>query len=103
MTVSVHATVSDAAHRLVTTLDADDFIVLDNNRPQPLTVFEKNVLPISVVLLLDASLSMRESTGLVRDAAKQFVAQLLPTDRVVLGSFSHEIKWVKPSPIITTR
>ncbi len=96
VTVPVYATVTDLNHRLVTTLSADDFVVLDDGRPQPLKVFEKNVQPISVVLLLDASESMRQSIGLLQAAAKQFVNNLLPSDRVLLGAFNEKIRWVPP-------
>ena len=73
--VSVQATVSDG-QRLVTGLSADDFTILDNDRPQPLTVFTREVLPISVVMLFDTSMSMENSIGLLREGARQFVNRL---------------------------
>jgi Ca-activated chloride channel family protein len=96
VTVSVHATVADASHRLVTNLDADAFTILDDDRVQPLTVFERKVLPISVLLLLDTSYSIKDSIGFVRDAAKEFVAQLRPGDRVELGAFNQRVRFVRP-------
>ena len=49
----------------------------DNGRPQPLTVFTREVLPISVVMLFDTSMSMENSIGLLREGARQFVNQPL--------------------------
>lgn len=95
-TVSVHATVADASRRLVTNLEADAFTILDNDRPQPLTVFERKVLPISVLLLIDTSESMRRDITFVRDAAKQFLKHVLPGDRVQLGVFNQDIQFLRP-------
>jgi Ca-activated chloride channel family protein len=96
VTVSIHATVSDAGGRLVPDLTAADFTVLDNGRPQPLTVFERRALPISVAVLLDSSESMRDSIDRLRSAAHHFVAQLQPGDRVQIGTFNKDIRWVRP-------
>jgi VWFA-related protein len=95
-TVSVYATVTDASHRLVPDLEACAFTIGDDHGIQPLTVFEHKVLPISVLVLLDTSESMRESITLLRDAARQFVAHLLPSDRVEFGAFNNKIRWVRP-------
>ena len=52
-TVSVFATVQDETGRLVPDLTRDDFEVLDNGKPQPLTVFANDVQPITIVIMLD--------------------------------------------------
>jgi Ca-activated chloride channel family protein len=96
VTVPVHATVTDSSHRLVTNLDVDSFIVSDDHGVRPITVFERKELPVSVVMLLDASESMRLSTEFLRDAAKQFVANLRPGDRMEIAAFHNTIRWVRP-------
>jgi Ca-activated chloride channel family protein len=96
VTVPVHATVTDSAHRLVTNLDVDAFTISDDHGVRPITVFERKLLPISVLMLLDASESMRRSTVFLRDAAKQFVASMRPGDRIELGAFNSKIRWVRP-------
>jgi VWFA-related protein len=91
-TVSVFATVQDETGRLVPDLTRDDFEVLDNGKPQPLTVFANDVQPITIVIMLDRSGSMMWNFGLVRDAAEQFVGDLLPDDRARLGNFSNRVQ-----------
>jgi Ca-activated chloride channel homolog len=94
--VPVHATVTDSSRRLVTDLDADAFTISDSHGVRPVTIFEKKVTPVSVLLLLDASESMRTSIGFLRDAAKQFVAHMRPGDRVEIGAFNNSVRWVRP-------
>jgi Ca-activated chloride channel homolog len=90
-TVSVFATVQDGTGRLVPDLTRDDFEVLDNGKPQPLTVFANDVQPITIVIMLDRSGSMAENFELVRDATAEFIGKLLPADKARIGSLSHDI------------
>src|SRR5215475_14677409 len=60
-TVAVYATVTDSGGRLVPDLQRDAFQVDDNNKPQPLTVFANEEQPITVVMMLDRSVSMRRN------------------------------------------
>lgn len=91
-TVAVYATVTDASGRLVPDLTRDDFEIYDNGRRQPLTLFEREVQPISVVMLLDRSGSMRTNFRLVEVAAGEFVKALLPDDKARIGSFATRIQ-----------
>jgi len=91
-TVAVYATVTDAGGRLVPDLQRDDFQVDDNSKPQPLTVFANEVQPITVVMMLDRSVSMRRNFELVEKAAEKFVTELGPGDRARIGSFSNRIQ-----------
>src|SRR5687767_9793670 len=90
--VPVFVTVTDAQQRLVTDLVEADFEVLDNEKLQPLTVFDNRYRPISVVVLLDTSLSMTGNLRLVRDAAEQFVIRLFPQDQAKVGAFHDRIE-----------
>lgn len=90
-TVAVYATVQDAAGRLVPNLTRDDFSVLDEGTPVPLTVFSSDGQDITVVLLLDMSASVAGEFLRVRDAARHFVDQLQPGDRVRIGTFGAEV------------
>ena len=90
--VSLFATVSDAEQRLVPNLTIDDFEVLDNDKPQPIVVFDNSVRPITVVVMLDTSLSMTNSLPLLRAAAEQFLIRLLPADKARVGAFNDKIE-----------
>jgi VWFA-related protein len=91
-TVAVYATVTDPGGRLVPDLKREDFQVDDNNKAQQLTVFANEVQPITVVMMLDRSVSMRRNFELVEKAAEQFVGELGPGDRARIGSFSNRIQ-----------
>jgi len=91
-TVAVYATVTDATGRLVPDLARDQFQVDDNGRRQALTVFANEVQPITVVMLLDRSGSMRANFDLVEKAAEQFVDAMLPADKARIGSFANRIQ-----------
>jgi VWFA-related protein len=91
-TVVVYATVTDSTGRLVPDLPRDAFQVDDNSKPQSLTVFANDEQPITVVMMLDRSVSMRRNFELVEKAAEQFVDALGPADRARIGSFSNRIQ-----------
>ncbi|HEY3383045.1 MAG TPA: VWA domain-containing protein [Vicinamibacterales bacterium] len=90
--VSLFATVTDADRRLVPGLAKEDFEILDNDKPQPLAVFSSEVLPITVVVMLDTSGSMTGSIGMLKQGAEQFFLRLLPGDRARLGDFNDKIQ-----------
>lgn len=90
-TVAVYATVTEKDGRLVPDLERDLFEIRDNGKPQPITVFSNEVQPISVVMMLDRSGSMRGNVGLVERAAQEFVRRLGPGDAARIGSFAERI------------
>ena len=87
-TVAVYTSVTDAAGQPIRTLSREHFRVLDEGRPQELTIFENGRQPITAMLLVDTSASMAVTLDLARHAAEQFVLRLLPGDRARVGSFS---------------
>ena len=91
-TVAVYATVTDASGRLVPDLGRDQFQIDDNGKRQELTLFANEIQPITVVMLLDRSGSMRANFDLVEKAAEQFVAVMLPADKARIGSFADRIQ-----------
>ena len=91
-TVAVYATVTDAGGRLVPDLARDQFQIDDNGRKQELTIFANEIQPITVVMLLDRSTSMRGNFELVEKAAEAFVEAMLPGDKARIGSFSDRIQ-----------
>src|ERR1700674_3512938 len=91
-TVAVYATVTNAEGRLVPDLTRDLFTIFDNGKRQDLTLFASEIQPITVVMLLDRSGSMRANFTLVEEAAESFVAVMLPADKARIGSFSNRIQ-----------
>src|SRR5438105_5552751 len=90
-TVPLFATVTDASGRLVPDLAREDFEILDNNKPQAVTLFANEVQPIKVVVMLDESGSMVNNIKRVKEGAEQFLLRLLPDDRARIGSFEDKI------------
>jgi Ca-activated chloride channel homolog len=91
-TVAVYATVTAADGRLVPDLARAAFSILDNGKRQELTLFANDMQPITVVMLLDRSGSMKANFTLVQQAAEHFVDVMLPADRARIGSFSNRIQ-----------
>jgi VWFA-related protein len=91
-TVAVYATVTDATGRLVPDLTKDDFEIYDNGKLQPLTVFVNEAQPISIVIMLDRSGSMKDNFRLVSMAAEELVRKLAPADQARIGSFATKIQ-----------
>jgi Ca-activated chloride channel family protein len=85
--VSVYTTVQDQATRLVPDLEQSDFIITDNGKEQPITVFSNEITPFSAVVMLDRSGSMIDHQNVIRDAAMAFVVRLLADDQARIGSF----------------
>ena len=73
-------------------LPRDAFTIFDNGKPQAMTLFANDVQPITVVLMLDRSVSMARNFELVQKAAEEFVAAMLPADKAQIGSFSNRIQ-----------
>ena len=91
-TVAVYATVTESNGRLVPDLTKEDFEVKDSGKAQPITVFSSDVQPITVVMLLDRSGSMKTNFRLVEAAGEAFVRRLDPADKARIGTFAREIK-----------
>ncbi len=90
-TVAVYATVAQKDGRLVTDLAREAFEIRDEGKPQPITVFSTDVQPVSVVMMLDHSGSMRGNVGLVEQAAEAFIKNLGPGDTARIGTFAERI------------
>lgn len=88
--VTVPAVVTDKNGRPLSTLRQENFTVLEDGKPQPLTNFATTETPFEIALLLDTSGSTREELGLIRDAANAFIGGLRPGDRIAVVAFSNE-------------
>ena len=89
--INLTVTVTDAQGRLVAGLDREAFSVFEDGVKQDLALFNKDRLPLSVILLMDSSASMEDKIGAARSAAKRFVGTLVPEDRARVVSFNNRI------------
>src|SRR5207247_9015909 len=58
--VMLHATVVDDKQHMVTNLDKSAFTVLEDGKPQTITSFRHEDIPVALGIVLDKSGSMRE-------------------------------------------
>ena len=91
--VPLFTTVTDAQGRLVPDLDRDQFTILDNGKPQNVTVFENETQPFTAVVTLDFSASMTANIERLKQATEQFLIRMLPTDKAQVGAFSDKIQF----------
>ncbi len=91
--VSVFVNVTDANGALVGSLTRDDFALSEDNRPQQISVFEReSELPLNLTIAVDTSASVSKDRLLERDASKKFVHALLrPQDQMSVFEFSTNV------------
>jgi Ca-activated chloride channel homolog len=73
----------------VADLKQEDFVIIDNGKEQPITLFSNEIEPFSVVMILDRSGSMYKHQYEIRDAAMAFVVRMLPADKARIASFGN--------------
>jgi Ca-activated chloride channel homolog len=91
-TVATYVTVVRKDGKPNEALTAADFELLDDGQPRKISVFQAGSLPITVVVLLDESPSMRGAKARTESAAAAFVKRLVPQDRATVGKFSRTIR-----------
>ena len=90
--VDLYVTVTDDDGRLVPGLTRDDFAIFDDDEPQELALFENDVRPITVVVMLDTSASMTPNLEFLKAGAEQFLIRMLPGDTGRVGAFNDKIE-----------
>ena len=100
--VDLYVTVTDEDGRLVPSLIREDFAIFDDNVPQEIALFENDVRPITVVVMLDTSASMTPNLEFLKAGAEQFLIRMLPDDRARVGAFNDKIE-VEPESFIGDR
>jgi len=86
--VVLHVTVKNGRGDVVTNLDRDAFSVFENGKSQPVTVFRRDDIPVSVGVLIDNSGSMRSIRSTVEHAALTFAASSNPDDELFVINFA---------------
>lgn len=91
--VNLAVAVTDDRGRFVSGLEASDFEVFEDGVRQQLTFFAAEAAPLTIIVLLDASLSMRASLDYVKEAAATFVDRLWEGDRAMIGEFNDRVRF----------
>lgn len=95
--VSVTAVVYDKGGHVIHGLGPRDVTLLEDGVPQEVTIFREakggeEKVPLSVVLVLDTSGSMKENLQFLQEAATSFVDKLTDVDSALVVSFNESVK-----------
>jgi len=88
--VVLHATVVDKHGKLITDLPRGAFHVFENGVEQPLKIFKREDIPVSMGIVIDNSGSMRDKRRKVEAAALALVRASNPQDEVFIVNFNDE-------------
>lgn len=96
--VNVFVNVTDANGSPVGGLTKDDFALSEDGVPQKIAYFERETdMPLSLVMAIDTSGSVRKDMGVEVHAARDFLrAMLRPVDRLDLIDFNSSVREVVP-------
>ena len=91
--VNVFVTVTDAHGAPIGGLTKENFVLLEDDQPQNVKVFDKeSALPLSIALAIDTSLSTRHDLPLEQASAKRFARTILrPVDALSVYGFSESV------------
>jgi Ca-activated chloride channel homolog len=88
--VVLHATVVNDQNHLITGLARDNFKVYEDGKPQEVTSFRKERVPVALGILIDNSGSMLPKRAKVSEAALQLVDASQQDDRVFVVNFGED-------------
>ncbi len=88
--VTLHASVVDDHFRPITDLTKNDFTVFEDGKPQKITSFRNEDIPVALGIVIDNSGSMRDKRPQVNAAALNLVRSSNPQDQVFIVNFSEE-------------
>jgi Ca-activated chloride channel family protein len=91
---SLEFTITDSEDRFLE-VAASDVEIRESGAPQAVDTFEEAVSPVSIILALDTSGSMRKAADAVKDAARRFVGALRPQDKMGVVLFSDRAELVQ--------
>jgi VWFA-related protein len=95
--INITATVTDATGRFVSGLRKEDFVVYEDGKPQLVSQFDSDRVPVSLGIALDTSGSMLgEKLAAAVDALNRFLFDLLgPQDEIFLYRFNNQPELVQ--------
>lgn len=86
----MHATVIDDKDHIITDLEKNAFTVYEDGKPQVITSFRHEDIPVAMGIVIDNSGSMREKRDRVNKAALNLVRASNPQDQVFIVNFNDE-------------
>ena len=92
-TVTLDVVVVDKKGRFVPGLSRESFEVLEDGLPQELSFFTAQFTPVTTLLLLDSSSSIRSNLSAIQTAAYLFAQTLSEGDKARIGLFSDEVRF----------
>ncbi len=92
--VKVPITVFDNRGNMVTDLRRDDFRLWEDSTPQQIRSFGLDTNPVSVVLVLDTSATVKQELKKIKEAAEDFAAALSYGDRISVITFDDEVSLI---------
>ena len=88
--VVLYTSVVDKNGRLVTNIPQSAFKVYENNVEQPLKIFRREDVPVSMGIIIDNSGSMRDKRAKVAAASMDLVKASNPQDEVFIVNFNDD-------------
>jgi len=88
--VVLHATVVDNKQRMVMDLGRDAFTVYEDGKPEVITSFRREDIPVAMGIVIDNSGSMRDKRDKVNKAALNLVRASNQQDQVFVVNFNDE-------------
>jgi Ca-activated chloride channel homolog len=98
--VLLDVSVKNREGELVSGLTKQNFTVTENGRPQPITVFAHNDLPVTVGIVVDESASMGPKRADVLAAAQTFIQESNRQDETFVLNFNDSVKRGLPQGIL---
>lgn len=89
--VALDVVVTDSRGRFVRGLTEDDFLIMEDGTPQELVFFTSEGTPVTVMVLLDSSASIRSNLEEVQNAANRFINRLPRGDAARIGFFHNRV------------
>ncbi|HEY7336152.1 MAG TPA: VWA domain-containing protein [Bryobacteraceae bacterium] len=88
--VDLHVSVLDKSGKLVTDIPESGFKVFENGIPQPIKIFRREDVPVSMGILIDNSGSMRDKRAKVAAASLALVKASNPQDEEFIVDFNDD-------------
>jgi len=88
--VVLHATVTDSTGKVITDLPRSAFTVYENGVEQPIKIFRREDVPVSMGIVVDNSSSMRDKRAKVAAASMALVKASNPEDEMFIVNFNED-------------